>query len=189
MGQPGSVTCNINHCKAGNPEAALPLWERYYRRLVALAERELRGKRWAVFDEEDVALSALDSFFCGMAGGRYPELGGRDQLWALLRTIVQHKIMDRVKHAQRGKRDLRRQGRLPEERFEGREPDPALAVLAADECRRLLDRLGDDRLREVALLKLEGYTDKQIATQLDCGLRTVERKLERIRCIWAKEIR
>ena len=54
----------------------------------------------------------------------------------------------------------------------------------ADGCRRLLGRLGDDALRSVALWKLEGYTNAEIAARLDCTVRTVERKLERIRAYW-----
>ena len=34
------------------------------------------------------------------------------------------------------------------------------------------------------LWKLEGYTNPEIAEQLECTLRTVERKLERIRAYW-----
>jgi DNA-binding CsgD family transcriptional regulator len=44
--------------------------------------------------------------------------------------------------------------------------------------------LKDPDLRQIALWKLAGYTNAEIATQLDCTLRTVERKLERIRAHW-----
>jgi DNA-binding CsgD family transcriptional regulator len=39
----------------------------------------------------------------------------------------------------------------------------------------------------VALLKLEGHSNEEIARSLDCGLRTVERKLEVIRKRWMAE--
>jgi DNA-directed RNA polymerase specialized sigma24 family protein len=54
-----------------------------------------------------------------------------------------------------------------------------------DDCRTLLDALDDDQLRHIALLKLEGYTNQEIAVKLDCVERTVERKLERIRRKWS----
>ena len=44
--------------------------------------------------------------------------------------------------------------------------------------------LSDPGLRQIALWKLEGYTNSEIAQQLECTLRTVERKLERIRAYW-----
>ena len=46
-------------------------------------------------------------------------------------------------------------------------------------------RVGADPvLRRVALLKLEGYTNPEIATELGITARTVERKLDRIRARW-----
>src|SRR5262249_19516241 len=70
----------------------------------------------------------------------------------------------------------------------GREPTPEFASQVAEEYHRLLDLLGDEKLRLVATMKMEGYADKEVAEKLSCGLRTVERKLERIRSIWAKEM-
>jgi hypothetical protein len=41
----GSVTGWIDRLKAGDPAAARPLWERYFRRMLALARRRLRRGR------------------------------------------------------------------------------------------------------------------------------------------------
>ena len=68
----------------------------------------------------------------------------------------------------------------------GTEPTPELAAQVADECEHLLAQLDDDAQRQIALLKLEGYTDQEISDQLGCGLRTVQRKLARIRDKWAQ---
>ena len=57
----------------------------------------------------------------------------------------------------------------------------------AEECGRLLERLDNPELRSVALRKVEGYTTEEIAAQLGCGLRTVERRLRLIRSIWEQE--
>ena len=48
--------------------------------------------------------------------------------------------------------------------------------------------LGDETLRRIALLRMEGYSDPEIAARLGCGLRTVGRKLELIRKIWQREV-
>ena len=69
----------------------------------------------------------------------------------------------------------------------GNEPTPEFAAQVAEECQRLLDRLGDAGLREVALMKMEGHTNEEIAAQLNCGLRSVERKLRLIRGVWEQE--
>jgi DNA-directed RNA polymerase specialized sigma24 family protein len=52
-----------------------------------------------------------------------------------------------------------------------------------------MEQLDDSTLRSVATWKLEGYTDVEIAGRLGCVTRTVERKLARIRSIWANEMR
>jgi DNA-directed RNA polymerase specialized sigma24 family protein len=57
----------------------------------------------------------------------------------------------------------------------------------AEECERLLCSLEDAGLRSVAVWKMEGYTNAEIAAKLDCGLRSVERKLRLIRSTWERE--
>jgi DNA-directed RNA polymerase specialized sigma24 family protein len=52
--------------------------------------------------------------------------------------------------------------------------------------RDLLDKL-DDGLRQVALLKLQRFTLKEIATKLGCVPSTVLLKIKRIKKIWLKE--
>ena len=69
----------------------------------------------------------------------------------------------------------------------GDEPTPAFAAQVADACRRLLDRLGDESLRQVAVCKMEGYGNDEIAARLGCFRRTVARKLGSIRFLWDKE--
>ena len=51
----------------------------------------------------------------------------------------------------------------------GSEPTPEFAVMVAEEYRVLLDRLGDDVLRKVAILRMEGFTTDAIAVQLGCA--------------------
>jgi DNA-directed RNA polymerase specialized sigma24 family protein len=73
-----------------------------------------------------------------------------------------------------------------------RAPTPERAAQTAEECRRLLAALGDAELRRIALWKLEGYSNEEIAARMGDGegrsLPTVERKLARIRRRWQKEI-
>ena len=73
------------------------------------------------------------------------------------------------------------------EQIEGPEPTPAFAAQVAEECRRLVERLDSPELRRVALRKMEGYSNEEIAAQLGCGLRTVERRLQLIRSSWEQE--
>ena len=59
----------------------------------------------------------------------------------------------------------------------------------AEECGRLLSLLGDGDLRKLAIWKMEGYTNEEIAGKLGRSVPTVERKLARIRQAWERETR
>jgi DNA-directed RNA polymerase specialized sigma24 family protein len=184
--------------KAGDAAAAQPLWDIYCRKLADLARAKLlrRGARRRVEDEEDAALSAFDSFCRGAAQGRFPRLTDRDDLWRLLFVITARKAAYMVKRERglkqgggRVRGDSALQGPAGDgwEQIMGREPTPAFAAQAADECRRLLDGLPDEELRSIALWKMEGYTNEEIAARLSCAAVTVERRLRLIRKLWESD--
>jgi len=195
----GSVTIWVDAVRGGDQEAARQLWQRYFESLVRLARSRLQSRAKGAADEEDVALSAFDSFYGGIAQGRFPDLADRDDLWRLLVTIAARKASDQNRWESRQKRGGGRvlhesdlmAGPEPEmdglAQIVGAEPSPEFAALVADECARRLQGLPDESLRQVALLKMEGYLNEEIATRLDCGLRTVARKLEVIRKAWLDE--
>ena len=196
----GSVTHWLGALKAGDAAAAQHLWERYFDRLVRLARAKLGAMPRGAADEEDVALSAFHSFCQGAARGRFPRLDDRDNLWRLLVTITARKALDQVRRQARQKRGGGRvlvgsaqSGGEDDtdgaglEQVVGQEPTPQFAAMVADECRRLLAALGDETLRRVALLRMEGCSDEEIAARVDCSLRTVSRKLALIRKAWLRE--
>jgi DNA-directed RNA polymerase specialized sigma24 family protein len=187
----GSITHWIGSLKAGDADAARPLWEAFFRRLVGLAREHLRGTPRRAVDEEDVALSAFDSFCAGAIRGRFPDLADRHNLWSLLVAVTRHKCVDAVRHETREKRggNAVTTEADPNEIF-AREPSPEFAAEFAEEFAARLDRLdatGDTTLRAVALAKLEGDTIAEIATRLGCVRRTIERKLVLIERIWLEE--
>jgi DNA-directed RNA polymerase specialized sigma24 family protein len=197
MASDGSVTHWIAELKAGNPLAAQKLWERYFQRLVGLARSKLRGVRRLAADEEDVALSAFDTFCRGAENGRFPRLDDRDNLWSLLVLLTArkawHLVRDEGRRKRGGKAVSRSETPLPEEanggldQLLGREPTPAFAAQVAEEYQLLLARLDDRELEMVAVWKMEGYTNEEIAAKLDCTARTIERKLRIIRGLWQQE--
>jgi len=67
------------------------------------------------------------------------------------------------------------------------EPTPEFAAMVAEETRRLLGRLEDEQLRQIALDRMEGYTTDEIAERLGCARRTVARRLDLIRQLWSDE--
>lgn len=192
----GSVTRLIGRLKEGESQATQRLWESYFQQLVCLASQRLHRACRRAADEEDVALSAFDSFIRGVEQGRFPRLEDRHDLWRLLVLITTRKAADLAKHERRIKRGGGRvrgesalegpDGQPGIEQIISREPTPAFAVQVAEEYDRLLQLLEKEDLRLVALWKLEGFTNAEIAVRLVCVERTVERKLDLIRKAWTK---
>ncbi len=193
-----SVTLWIRSLELGDEGAAEKLWKRYFEQLVRLARARLAGAHRAVADEEDAALNAFDSFCNGAAQGRFPRLDDRDDLWKLLVVITERKAVDQTVRERRQKRGggkVLGTPDLPDGERGGRglagaaslEPTPEFAAEVADECARLLGKLRDDGLRDLARLKMEGYTNEEVAERLGCSLRSVARKLELIRRTWQDE--
>jgi DNA-directed RNA polymerase specialized sigma24 family protein len=188
---PGSISLCLAMLKKGDQAAAQTLWAAYFQRLVGLARSRLQGLHRGGGDEEDIALSALKSLLVRAERGEFPQLADRDDLWQLLYVITVRKAITLAKR----ERALRRGGGavcyLSE--FEGTElegavdaePNPDLALQVAEECRRLLDLLADETLSRIALWKMEGYTNKEVARKLGVVEQTVERKVRRIRELWS----
>jgi DNA-directed RNA polymerase specialized sigma24 family protein len=192
MSSDGSVTNWLDPLRAGDPEAARALWQRYFQGLVALARQRLGAAPRAAADEEDVALSAFDSFCRGAQRGRFEQLLDRDGLWRLLVVLTarkaSHLVRDQARHKRGGAAG--RRPMLTEDGSEwvpGREPSPEFAAEVAEQCRLLLARLADPELERIALARMEGYSVEEIADQLACAPRTIKRKLQLIRNVWEEE--
>jgi len=156
-----TITHWIRHLKAGDPAAAQKLWERYFAKLVGLARKKLLlgCAQRRVADEEDVALSAFDSFCREAAQGRFPLLTDRNNLWGLLIVITARKAFDLIRHERslkRGRDNVVGEASLLETpglaegaedeegglaQIMGRAPSPALAAQMAEDFQLLLDRL------------------------------------------------
>ncbi len=199
VSQDNSVTIWIGGVKAGHGADIQRLWDRYFKRLVRLAGARLPAHCRRAFDEEDIALSAFQSF-CDRAGrGQFPQLSDRDDLWRLLATITVRKALDTMRHQTRQKRGgghvLGESALLGGEdpadpqvaEILSREPTPEEAASFADDYARFLDRLKDPALRSVALRRLEGESTPEIARALKVSTKTVERKLQLIRTIWSQD--
>ena len=185
-----AVTVWLGQLQAGDSAAVRPLWEKYFHRLVGLARTRLRDAPRRAADEEDVALSAFDSFCRNAEAGRFPDLTDRDGLWRLLAAFTLRKAA----HHCRDETRLKRGGGLNTAAASGilgevlaREPEPALAAEVAEECERLLAALATPELRRVALLRMDGHSVDEIAAQTGWSARSVKRKLDLIRKSWARE--
>jgi DNA-directed RNA polymerase specialized sigma24 family protein len=193
------ITLWISQLKGGHHGAAQQLWNRYFADMVRLARARLQGFPRRAVDEEDIALTAFDSFCRGAEAGRFPQLQDRENLWPLLVVITARKAVDARQHESRQKRgggavqgeSAWLDGMDPDggiEQVIGAEPTPAFAAEVAEQLQRMLDALGTEELRAVALWKMEGYTNEEIARKLGCVPRTVERRLHLIRGLLEQEL-
>ncbi len=182
----------LQQLKGGSDSAARQLWESCFERLCELARRRLGALPRRLKDEEDVALSALAALFDGARQGRFAKLDDREDLWKLLATITARKASN-VRRAA---------GRRPEfgESMVGPEASPmpldgfaapvadAEFVEALDGTSQELLSLLDDKLREVALLRLSGYRNDEIAQMRNRSVKSIERYMAMIRKRWASEV-
>lgn len=179
------VTEWIRGAESRDPHSEQALWNHYFSRVARLARSRMFAIQAAVYDEEDAAVSALNSLFRGIRENRFPELHHRHNLWRLLSVIVHRKVT-----AQR-----RREAVRPPHATQGDsdatileivsvEPTPEYVAEMMDETERLLNLLPDERLRRITLMKMDGFTTGEIADALNSTSRTIRRKLERVRDLW-----
>jgi len=197
MSQGDSVTYWLDGLKAGDNDPIQQLWDRYFQCLVRLAGTRLPDHARRAIDEEDVALSAFQSFCDRARKGQFPELANRDDLWRVLFAITVRKAIGAVRHQTRKKRGgghVLGESALGHDeqaaslaRFLSREPTPDDAAELADQLDTLFARLNDETLRVIAFQKLQGLTSEGIARSLEISARTVDRKLQLIRAMWAEE--
>jgi RNA polymerase sigma factor (sigma-70 family) len=196
----GSITHWFEQVREGDSVAAQAVWERYFPELVRLAREKLRGTPRRAADEEDVASSAMESLFRAAQNGRFPDLADRHDLWRLLLRMTARKVVDlqrRESRKRRGGGQVKGESvfasvdpadeRAGLAEVIGDGPTPEFAAVMAEEYQRRLERLDDPNLAALAVAKMEGYTNDEIAERLGCSVRTIERRLRLIRKKWQQE--
>jgi DNA-directed RNA polymerase specialized sigma24 family protein len=183
-------------------EAARQLWLHFAERLRAVVRRRLDARIRRCAGEDDVLQSIFASFFAAAPGPNGPPRSRAD-LWRLLVHFTLCKVASTAHRHRARRRDVRREQPLGDVagcngRLRGVAADAADAGLgwaepegprwmspedeavAREEFDRLRAVLPED-LQRVFALRLEGYTNAEIAAQLDRVERTVELKLRAIR--------
>ncbi|MEO8269131.1 MAG: ECF-type sigma factor [Aureliella sp.] len=193
-----SISELIQQVQDGQSFAAEQVWALFIDRLVSAARRHLRNMPRRVVDEEDVAVTAFEAFLRGAKERRFKKLESRDDLWAVLAMLTERtaiSVLRRALTVKRGGGHVR--GESVFEKMLGEssmaaglhqigDPDQQVVEMFTVEVRELLEQLDDELLQRIALLRLEGYTNSEIAKQLGFALRAVERKLHLIRLKWSE---
>jgi DNA-directed RNA polymerase specialized sigma24 family protein len=173
--------------REGDEESVRQLWLRYFQPLVRLARRRLSARCGTERDAEDVALEAFwalcDRLSRPASEDRFPELTNRTHLWKLLACFTLRQVFDLARKEARRRQVVVDESALGKDGFEpfaGREPPPDFTAAVGD----LLESLPTEELRRVALARMEGCTNLEVAHRLGRSLSTVERKLQVIRVLW-----
>ena len=188
---PGSVTRWIELLASGDPAAVEFLWRRYFQRMVRLANSRIRRLTGAAADGEDIALSAFHGFYAAARRGDFPDLDDRESLWRVLVTCTLNRSRNLAARttAQKRAQPLQNVTLSDAQDQQNRGRDVAAEMVdATDELVFLLQLLDQEdstgELRQIALWKLEGLSNEQIAKQLKRRNSLVGQKLRLIRLLW-----
>lgn len=184
----------MDRLRAGEPEAATQVFQRFARQLLSLARGQLDRMVRRKIDPEDVLQSVFESFFRRHADGQF-QLENWDGLWGMLVVLTVRKCGRRIGYFHAACRDVQRELPPPpaseekEDAWEAiaREPTPAEAAMLTETVEHLLRRL-EGRERQVLVLSLQGYSVAEISAQIGRTERTVQRVLERVRK-WLERMR
>ncbi len=180
-----NVTEWIDRLARSDDRAAEQLVDRYYQKLVSVAQKKLEVMPPQVADDEGAVVSALRSFFSGVPGGQFPRLVDRDDLWRVLATITARKAIAQVRRHWKKRGEAGKMARSRDmDRLLSNDPSPDQLAEFLEECTRRIDDLKDETLREIVLLRLQGWETGEIAEKLSVHQRTIQRKLSLIQSEW-----
>jgi RNA polymerase sigma-70 factor (ECF subfamily) len=184
----GSLTLCIHNLRSpdvhARDEAARIIWDRFAARLQALARRHLDNRIRRREDEHDILQSMYASFCVGQREGSASP-ASREELWRLLVRITLCKVVNTTHRNLAGCRDIRREHSPNPALFplwmldhvDRAQVDPVERLIVLEELDRLLLGL-PDKLRQIVVWKVEGFTNAEIARRLDCTVRSIELKMQ-----------
>jgi RNA polymerase sigma-70 factor (ECF subfamily) len=162
------------------------VFERFTRRLIALARGHIHAKLQHKVDAEDVVQSAYKSLVLRY-GDDVLRTQRLDSLWNLLSLITLRKCADRVRHFQADCRDVARENPAgADSQFGamweavGREPLPEHAAALSEIVEAILGELTPTE-RPIIELSLQGYSTSEVSEQLGRAERSVRRVRERVK--------
>jgi len=176
----------IDQLQAGDNTAAAEVFNRFGRRILGLARRQLHSSLRSKVDPEDVLQSVFRSFFSRQRTGRFA-IENWDSLWGILMVMTLRKCRRRIQYHRADRRDAQRETRWDENpEAEGdpglfaRDPTPSEASILVELVGRLMRDLPEED-RAILTLHLQGHTIAEIKAHTGRAMRTIRRVLERIR--------
>lgn len=179
----GSVSRLIGNVREGQEAAIQEIVERYIERIKLLARKHV-GRNPQVGTDEDVAMQAMKSAIMGLSDNRFPDVKDREGFWSLLSRITTNKAINEYKRWSAKKRSTPLDQRDTMDLFEGPTFPPDMLLQAEDAITQIVESLEDAKLREIVWMKVEGYSNDEVAEKLGVSRRTIERKLNLILREW-----
>ncbi len=194
MNSDPQISAWLNDAFAGDEDAVTRLFEYYYPKLVRYARKQIAGSPQQMAGADDVAASAVKSFYKAAEAGRFPDLKDRESLWRLLAKMTFRKAVD---HRRRETCEKRGGGKVQNEPAASDMSDaspgldqlaqhnntPELEALMLESCEERLKGLKPE-LQDLAIAKLEGCTNREAGERLGMTERAVEYGLKIIRKKW-----
>ncbi len=191
MPEPDSIFSLLGRIRSGDSASEFELWDRYFERLIASARSQLATRHPSERDAEDVVISVFVAAFRVIRSGDSAQIVDRALLWTMLSTLLHDKLRREYRRRRAMKREFKRlaDAGSPDEEADwlahlvDKLPSPDEAAACEEEFRRRIQQL-PERLRSTAILKLQLYTNLEIAEQDGVVERTVERRISEIREVW-----
>ncbi len=194
MSDPGSISQCIADVKSEGSSAAIErICNRYYEQLASIAGRKLQGAG-RVADRHAIANEAIFDFFSRTQKGDFSDVNNRSDLLPLLIRLTKDRVTDEIRRLTAQKRGggktrgnsifmstTRTDKGHGFETFADTLDSPSTRQIVREEASRILDRLPDQTMRTIVILRSEGYKNEEIAKELNISLATVERKRRRIK--------
>jgi RNA polymerase sigma-70 factor, ECF subfamily len=177
----------IDLWRQGDENAARQIVEGYLDRLVILARRHLHQRLAPRIDPEDIVQSVFRTFFSRVKDGQFV-FSEQDDLTKLLVRITLNKTLRQVAFHRAAKRNPGLETANDEghhDRLQGLlavEPTPEATVAFIDQLEHLLGQLQPQE-RQILELRLQGYSNEEIAQKLGIYDRKIRRVIEHVRAI------
>ena len=165
--------------RVGDDRACQDFWDQYGPLIEKVAERHLAAGVRRRVGPESVMLSACRTFFRRAQGGEF-DLPDAESLWRLLCAITVNKVRLKTRFHLRKKRGLQSEEH-PDQPPDvpANSPAPEEELEFNDELEKLIAEFNEEE-RRVLDLKLQQFTNDEIAEKLGCSERTVRRMMKRL---------
>lgn len=171
----------------GQPRAYEEFWQRYGRRLDAVAQKHFPAGLQRRLAPEDIVQSTCRSFFARIVDGRLA-VSDADSLWGLLCAITLNKTRMKQRYHLAKRRALNRERDVEKNNDSDSAPSfepsseaqsPEESAMFSEQLEQVMQLL-DPIEQEILQLKLENFTHEEIAEKVHRSDRTIRRVLQRL---------